>query len=85
MATRAMETLSIRIPRQVAARLRAVAKRSGRTKTDVVLAALERQLAVEGGTTAGTFLDAAKDLAGCIEGPSDLSTNTKYMAGFGRS
>lgn len=30
-------------------------------------------------------LEAAGDLVGCVEGPSDLSTNKAYMAGFGQS
>lgn len=28
-------------------------------------------------------LEAAGDLVGCVEGPSDLSTNSKYMQGSG--
>lgn len=32
-----------------------------------------------------SFLEAAKDLIGCLDGlPPDLSTNKKYMEGFGR-
>ena len=30
-------------------------------------------------------LETAGDLVGCVEGPSDLSTNKAYMAGFGQS
>jgi hypothetical protein len=29
--------------------------------------------------------DAAGDIVGCVEGPSDLSTNKAHMAGFGQS
>ncbi|MFB3891383.1 MAG: ribbon-helix-helix protein, CopG family [Phycisphaerae bacterium] len=29
-------------------------------------------------------LDLAGDLVGCIDGPPDLSTNPKYMEGFGQ-
>lgn len=32
----------------------------------------------------GSALELAGDLVGCIEGPGDLSTNPKYMEGFGR-
>jgi Protein of unknown function (DUF2281) len=28
-------------------------------------------------------LTAAQEFAGCVEGPEDLSTNKKYMEGFG--
>ncbi len=30
-----------------------------------------------------SFLEAAKDYIGCVEGPEDLSTNTAYFQGFG--
>lgn len=33
--------------------------------------------------TAGSCLDLAGDLVGCLEGPADLSTNSKYFEGFG--
>jgi|AntRauTorcE11897_2_1112592.scaffolds.fasta_scaffold10019_2 hypothetical protein len=32
----------------------------------------------------GSFLEAAGDLVGSVEGPSDLSTNPKYMKEYGR-
>jgi hypothetical protein len=30
-----------------------------------------------------SFLEAARDFIGSVEGPSDLSTNQSYMEGFG--
>jgi hypothetical protein len=82
---REIEVLSLRIPRRVAARLRTAAKRSGRTKTDIVLYALEKQLEREGDVAPGSLLDAAQDLVACIDGPRDLSANKKHLVGFGRS
>lgn len=32
----------------------------------------------------GAFLDGIEHLAGSVEGPGDLSTNPKYMEGYGR-
>lgn len=32
-----------------------------------------------------SFLSAASEFAGALEGPGDLSTNPKYMEGFGES
>jgi len=32
-----------------------------------------------------SFLEAASEFIGCLEGPGDLSTNPKYMEGFGES
>ncbi|MCY7390366.1 MAG: DUF2281 domain-containing protein [Leptolyngbyaceae cyanobacterium CAN_BIN12] len=38
------------------------------------------------GTTAVSFLDAARKYIGCLEGgPPDLSTNQAYMEGFGET
>ena len=31
----------------------------------------------------GSFLEATRDLCGSVEGPIDLSTNPKYMEGYG--
>ena len=32
-----------------------------------------------------SFLEAAHKFIGCLEGPGDLSTNPKYMDGYGQS
>jgi len=32
-----------------------------------------------------SFLDAASEFVGSLEGPGDLSTNPEYMEGFGKS
>ncbi|UIE36209.1 hypothetical protein [Leptodesmis sichuanensis] len=32
-----------------------------------------------------SFLEAAGEFIGCVEGPGDLSTNPKYMEGYGQS
>ena len=32
----------------------------------------------------GSFLDGIEDLIGSVEGPTDLSTNPKYLEGLGR-
>lgn len=31
-----------------------------------------------------SFLEAAREFIGCVEGPGDLSTNPKYMEGYGK-
>lgn len=31
-----------------------------------------------------SFLDAAREFIGCVEGPGDLSTNPNYMEGYGK-
>lgn len=84
MPAQKSRVLSIKLPKPVAARLAALAKRTGRTKREIVLAAIERELEREG--ESGSMLDGIRDLVGCVRGgPPDLSTNKKYMEGFGRS
>jgi len=85
MSRRDAEVLSIRIPQPIGARLNGLAKRSGRTKTAIVLTALEHQLDAAGLPARGSFVDEAGDLVGCVQGPKDLSTHKKHMSGFGRS
>lgn len=31
-----------------------------------------------------SFLNAAREFIGCVEGPGDLSTNPNYMEGYGK-
>jgi hypothetical protein len=45
---------------------------------------LEAYLNVEGRVSAGSVLDLAQDLVGCVRGPGDLSTNPRYMRDFGK-
>ncbi len=81
MATR----LSVRIDDRLERRLREVVK-DGRSPSDVVRDALEAYLPVK--TSPESAYDAAVRLGiiGCISNaPRDLSTNKKYMEGFGKS
>lgn len=84
-----MKTISLRLPDGLHARVEREAKRKRCSKAAVVREAVERSLQArprENGTevqrrpTAGEL---AGDLCGSIEGPPDLSTNPKYMEGFG--
>jgi hypothetical protein len=38
---------------------------------------------VEGWQPGMSAFDVSRDIVGCVEGPGDLSTNPKYMEGFG--
>lgn len=69
------------------AKIERLAERKGTTPKDAVLAAVERAIDDEEPIVAqpGSFLEGAEDLVGSIEGPPDLSTNPKYMEGFGKS
>ena len=76
-----MKLLTIKIPGALDARLASLAKRRKATKSAVVREAIEEICRDEGKNVAGSCLEIARDLAGCVEGPKDLSSNKKYFKG----
>lgn len=79
-----MSTLSIKLPKVIDERLTATAERRKKAKTALVVEALREYLAKEDEEITVTAYDLAKDFLGCGEGPSDLSSNKKYMEGYGQ-
>lgn len=75
-----MRMLSLKLPRTLSVRLERAAKQRGQSKSEVVRAALEQFLKRERPISA---LELAGDVVGRGNGPGDLSTNSKYMEGFG--
>jgi metal-responsive CopG/Arc/MetJ family transcriptional regulator len=75
-----MKTLSLKLPAGLSVKLDRTAKNSGLSKSEVVRAALEQFLQKEHPLSA---LELAGDLVGRVKGPGDLSTNPKYIKGFG--
>jgi hypothetical protein len=76
-----MKTLSLKLPPGLSVRLERAARQCGKSKSEIVRAALEQFLNGERPTSA---LELAGDLVGCCEGPPDLSTNPKSMEGDGK-
>jgi predicted transcriptional regulator len=79
-----MKILSLKLPDDLAQELSMRARSRGTTKSDLLREALVDFLAKEPQREKGSFLDLAEDLAGCLEGPEDLSYNKKYLADYGR-
>ena len=79
-----MKTLSLKVPEILDRQLAAAARRQRATKSEVVRRALKEYVRKGYGPGRGSCLDLVADLAGCVEGPGDLSVNEKYMEGFGR-
>jgi Arc/MetJ-type ribon-helix-helix transcriptional regulator len=75
-----MHTVSVRLPEHLDCRLTALAKKRRTSRAQVLRDALEA-LAKRSKLTAS---DLAGDLIGSVDGPGDLSSNPKYMAGYGR-
>ena len=79
-----MKLLSLKVPDSLDHRLAHAASCRKSTKSEVVREALNAFLAETGDEQAGSALTLAKDLAGCVTGPSDLSVNPVYLKQFGR-
>lgn len=75
-----MRTLTVKVPAELDEAITAVARRLGTTRSNVVRTAL-RQIANQPELS---MADLVGDLAGVVEGPTDLATNPAHMAGFGR-
>lgn len=78
-----MSTVSLKMPEELATRLAAAARRRGMSRSALVRDALEFYLR-RVGTASGSAADLARGLVGVLEGPRDLSENSKHMKGFGR-
>lgn len=80
----AMRTMSLKVPQALSEKLAAIAAKRGASKSAVVREALEAYIQGQKGMGPESCLMLAKDLLGCVEGPSDLSYHKKHMRGFGR-
>jgi Arc/MetJ-type ribon-helix-helix transcriptional regulator len=79
-----MKTISLKLSDALHAKLERVAKGRKQTKSEIVRDALEQMLNGARAVKPVSALELAGDLVGCAEGPGDLSTNPKYMEGYGK-
>jgi len=78
-------TITCKIPDELNEQLEAEATRKLLPKSALVREALERALKRPRKKQGKTSYDRVKDLCGIIkDGPTDMSTNPKYMKDFGR-
>jgi hypothetical protein len=80
-----VKAVSLKLPPGLSARLDRAARERGQSKSAVVRAALEQFL--NGERAAGhprSALDLAGDLVGRAEGPADLSTDPRFLEGYGQ-
>ena len=69
-----MKNLSVKIPDSFFSKLEKYGQKWSVKKSEVVRRAIEQYLSQTIPPAAESFLDLASDLAGCLEGPSDLSS-----------
>ncbi len=79
-----MKTLTVKVPEELDLKLSAVAAKMRESKSALIRAALDHIVKSSEAITPNSCLDLAKDLSGSVEGPSDLSYNTKHLKGYGR-
>ena len=79
-----MKTITVKLDESLYAKLSAIAKRRGATQSTVVREAIMTSLEEHKVRRLGSALDLAKDLAGCMTGPADLSTSKTHLKRFGR-
>jgi hypothetical protein len=77
------QLLTLKLPRVVAGRLRALARRSGKAQAEILREGLALRLGSEG-PAANSVLALAGDVVGSLAGPADLATNPRHLRGFGR-
>ncbi len=77
-----MESLTIKLPRQLSARVTRLAKRRNVSRSALVREALELLTSDRGGET---FIDRVSEYVGAGDDlPADILTNPKHMKGYGR-
>jgi predicted transcriptional regulator len=74
-----MKTLSLKVPESLLEKLDSIARKKGKSRSALLREAIETVIAGENHISDGTCLDLAKDLAGCGNGPEDLSFNTSRI------
>jgi predicted transcriptional regulator len=79
-----MKTISLKLPDAFDAKLTSIAQQRGTSKSALIRDALETFLRNKGDGGKDSALAQARDLAGCLAGPADLSVNKDYLQGFGR-
>jgi hypothetical protein len=79
-----MRTISLKLPDALHVKLERFAKVRKQTKSGIVRDALEQMFGGKPAASPISALDLAGDLVGSCEGPGDLSTNPKYLEGFGK-
>ena len=79
-----MGTLSVKLPQTLHAQLDALVARRGQSKSDLVRGAIERLVAEGGALENSSVFDLIKDLQGAGQGPKDLASNPKHLAGYGQ-
>jgi len=82
----ASNRITVRVPQALTVRLRDCSRAKGTTESELVREALENYLGHSGGERSAYDLAEEAGIIGpARNGPRDLSTNKRYLKGFGKS
>ena len=79
-----MKILTLKLPEVLEVRLNLFAHKNGLSRSEIVRRALMEYFSRDDVSHSGSFLELSRDLAGSIEGPSDLSTNKAHLERYGK-
>ena len=77
------QLVTLKLPRSLAGRLRALSRKNGKPQAELLREGLALRLDAETTRHRGSVLDLIEDLVGSLDGPRDLGSNPKYLRGFG--
>jgi hypothetical protein len=80
-----MSTVSLNLQPGLDRALAELAKSRALSKSALIREALEWYIAFAKHPAEGSFLALAKDYAGCVDGPPDLSSGAGHLGSYGRS
>lgn len=65
-------------------KIKRLAQRQGISSKQAILRLVDASLLEKDTAPRGSFLEGIEDLVGSVEGPADLSSNPRYLDGFGK-
>jgi len=79
-----MKTITLRLPETLEMQLNAYATARGISRSEILRQALAEYISKAGTAKPDTLLELTKDLAGSVQGPSDLSSNKEHLDNYGK-
>ncbi|MBN1906926.1 MAG: ribbon-helix-helix protein, CopG family [Deltaproteobacteria bacterium] len=79
-----MVNLSIKLPESLLERLDSVADKKGESRSVLLREAIEMIVNTDNKSCNDSCLELARDLAGSVNGPDDLSCNKDRLEGYGK-
>jgi len=79
-----IKTLSVKVPSRVDAALKRLAAERHQTKSSLAREAIEAVIDTKAKAGSRSCAALSADLAGCFEGPRDLSAHKRHMEGYGQ-